>query len=87
MLFRSRPGDEQWYKLEQALADIGLGRKAGETVRQWLLRIEGGKWKDLASLYDIQHYAVQELDALQQQAYVCCMQEIDNYCAEYKRRG
>ena len=83
----SHQGDEQWYKLEQALAEIGLGRKAGETVRQWLLRIEDGKWKDLASLYDIQHYAVQELDAVQQQAYVCCMQEIDDYCKQDKDRG
>jgi hypothetical protein len=83
----SHQGDEQWHKLEQALAGVGLGRKSGETVRQWLLRIEDGKWKGLASLYDIQHYAVQGLDAVQQQAYVCCMQEIDDYCEQYKARG
>ncbi|MDQ6977328.1 MAG: transglutaminase domain-containing protein, partial [Ghiorsea sp.] len=79
--------NEQWLKLEQALADIGLGRKAGETVRQWLKRIEDGKWQKLARLHDVQHYAVSGLDAAQQQDYLSYMQIIHAYCTTYKDRG
>ena len=80
-------GNEDWLQLEQALADIGLGRKNGETVQQWLIRIEGGKWQKLAKLHDIQHYAAAGLNDSQQQDYLAYMQGIHGYCVQYNARG
>jgi len=82
-----KKGSEDWLQLEQVLAEIGLGRKNGETVQQWLIRIEGGKWRELAKLHDIQHYAAVGLNDSQQQAYLRYMQNIHDDCAQYNDRG
>jgi len=79
--------NEEWLQLEQALAEIGLGRRKGETVQQWLMRIDGGKWQKLAKLHDIQHYAEAGLNESQQQDYLRYMQGIHDDCVQSKVRG
>ncbi|MDQ6984143.1 MAG: transglutaminase-like domain-containing protein, partial [Ghiorsea sp.] len=72
--------DENWLKLEHALADVGLGRKAGETVRQWLQRIEGGKWSVLGMLHDMQYYGDKPLSVKQKQRWSNTTQDMLGFC-------
>ncbi|MDQ7005044.1 MAG: transglutaminase domain-containing protein [Ghiorsea sp.] len=78
--------DEAWLKLEKALADAGLERQQGETVRQWLQRIEDGKWSLLGKLYDIRYYADRYFTKQQQQVWNNTLQEIHDFCNEIKTR-
>ncbi|WP_038249884.1 transglutaminase-like domain-containing protein [Ghiorsea bivora] len=78
---------QDWLKIEQALAMVGLGRRNGETVQQWLVRIEAGKWYQLARLHDIQHYAAAGLSDVMQEEYQAYIQDIKVFCAQYKDRG
>ncbi|HID37705.1 MAG TPA: hypothetical protein EYP39_10105, partial [Ghiorsea sp.] len=76
--------DEDWLRLEHRLADVGLGRKTGETVGLWLQRIEHGRWKTLGNLFNQQHYANHGLSEKQRQMWEKALQDIETFCDQLK---